>query len=112
MNRPTKYFSSLAAILLLLAIHSAAWAQGGLPAGQPGQTPGGPAAGGPVDDATYRQQIGYMLGQNVGRDLRQNEIECDMESFMAGVTDCVSAVRSPSGAMPKCRPAAGDSNRK
>ena len=43
-------------------------------------------AAGPVDDATYKQQISYMLGQNVGRDLKQNEIQCDMQSFMAGVT--------------------------
>lgn len=36
-----------------------------------------------------------MLGQNVGRDLRQNEIQCDIQSFMAGVTDALS------GAQPK-----------
>jgi FKBP-type peptidyl-prolyl cis-trans isomerase len=36
-----------------------------------------------------------MLGQNVGRDLKQNEIPCDMQSFVAGVTDGLS------GAQPK-----------
>jgi len=86
MNRPTKNLLSLATILLLFALRSAALAQGGLPAGEPGQTPAGPAPGGAVDDATYHQQISFMLGQNVGRDLRQNEIQCDMQSFMAGVT--------------------------
>jgi FKBP-type peptidyl-prolyl cis-trans isomerase len=36
-----------------------------------------------------------MLGQNVGRDLKKNEIQCDMQSFMAGVSDALS------GAQPK-----------
>lgn len=89
MNHQTQYLLSLATLLLLVACGPTAWAQGGLPQGQPGQGPGGPAAGGPVDDVTYKQQISYMLGQNVGRDLRQNEIDCDVESFVAGVTDAL-----------------------
>jgi FKBP-type peptidyl-prolyl cis-trans isomerase len=77
---------------LLLAGVSACWAQG-TPQAQPGQAPGAtPAA---ADDATYRQQLSYMLGQNVGRDLKKNEIQCDMQSFMAGVSDALS------GAQPK-----------
>jgi FKBP-type peptidyl-prolyl cis-trans isomerase FklB len=72
--------------VLVLAQGMAAQGQAGLP--QPGQA-ASPTAGaaGPVDAATYRQQVGYMLGQNIGRDLRENQIECDLESFMAGVSD-------------------------
>jgi FKBP-type peptidyl-prolyl cis-trans isomerase FklB len=84
MYRFTLYISAFAAISLHLTCQSATWAQVGLPQGQPAQPPSGQAAA-PADDATYRQQISYMLGQNVGRDLRQNEIQCDMENFMAGV---------------------------
>jgi FKBP-type peptidyl-prolyl cis-trans isomerase len=92
MNCLTQSLSLLAALSILLSSDSASWAQGGLPTGQPGQpaqSPGGPAAAAPVDDATYHQQVSYMLGQNVGRDLRQNQIDCHVESFMAGVTDAL-----------------------
>ena len=74
---------------------SAAVAQNGLPQpGQPGQYPPGPAAG-PLDAATYRQQVGYMLGQNIGNDLRENQIECDLNSLFAGISDALR------GAQPK-----------
>ncbi len=85
----SRTFSLIVALSLHLASNSAAWAQGEPPQGQPGQVPAGPAAGAPVDDATYRQQISYMLGQNVGRDLQQNQIDCNLESFVAGVTDAL-----------------------
>ncbi len=84
MNRLMKILLTIPTILLVFAVTSA-WAQNGLPQGQPGQTPAGPAAGGALDDATYKAQISYMLGQNVGRDLKQNEIDCDLKSFMEGV---------------------------
>jgi FKBP-type peptidyl-prolyl cis-trans isomerase len=77
---PHKIFS-LVGILLHLALQSAAWAQGTLPQAPPAVA--APAA--PADEATYRQQVSFLLGQNVGRDLKQNEIQCDMQSFMAGV---------------------------
>jgi FKBP-type peptidyl-prolyl cis-trans isomerase FklB len=76
---------TLAASLFTFA--STVWAQGGLPQGQPAPMPGSPPAG--AADATYHQQVSYMLGQNVGRDLRQNEIDCNLESFMAGVADAL-----------------------
>jgi FKBP-type peptidyl-prolyl cis-trans isomerase len=85
MYRESKILASLAAILLHLALGSAVSAQEGAPAGQPGQPGAIPAAGGAVDEATYRQQIGYMLGQNVGRDLKSNDIQCDMKSFVDGI---------------------------
>lgn len=78
---------------LLLTGGSAARAQGGLPPGQPGQ-PGSPAVGG-ADDALHVQQYSYMLGQNFGNGLRENQIDCNLESLIAGVTDALS------GAQPK-----------
>lgn len=91
--RPTRRFQWITGPALLLAGVPACWAQGTQPQTQAGQAPG--AAPATVDDATYRQQVSYMLGQNVGRDLKQNEIQCDMQSFMAGVSDALS------GAQPK-----------
>jgi FKBP-type peptidyl-prolyl cis-trans isomerase FklB len=86
MNCLAKKLSLLAGLLLLLAHNSACWAQDGLPQGQTGQLPASPVAGENLGDATYKQQISYMLGQNVGRDLRQNQVDCVLESFFAGVT--------------------------
>lgn len=90
-----RIFIALASWTLLLAAQSALWAQGGAPGGLPGQQPAAGQPAGSAADLAYRQQLGYMLGQNVGRDLRQNEIQCDMQSFMAGVSDALS------GAQPK-----------
>src|SRR5262245_36697138 len=60
------------------------YGQAGLPG--PGAEAGQPPAT-PVDPAVYRQQVGYMLGQNVGSDLRENGIDLDLESLIAGLTD-------------------------
>jgi len=81
ISTPHKIFS-LVGMLLHLSLQSAVWAQAGLPQG-PAAPGGAPTA--PADEATYRQQVSFLLGQNVGRDLKQNEIPCDMQSFMAGV---------------------------
>jgi FKBP-type peptidyl-prolyl cis-trans isomerase len=101
----TRNIAALGTFTLLVAGSSACWAQG-----TPAQTQPGPQAqpgqqgqppqqatppGAEADEVTYRQQISYMLGQNVGRDLKQNEIQCDVQSFMAGVADAIS------GAQPK-----------
>src|SRR5262245_38415836 len=95
MTRQSDRFSRvavlLAALALLSVVESACWAQ----AGQPGQNATAPGAAPAGGDAVYRQQVSYMLGQNVGRDLKQNEIQCDIQSFMAGVADALS------GAQPK-----------
>ena len=93
MSRVFRQLSLAAAVSAVLVVHSAAWAQGGAPQGQPGQMQALPAAGGATDEATYHQQVSYMLGQNVGRDLRQNEIQCDLTSFMAGVRDALTGQR-------------------
>jgi FKBP-type peptidyl-prolyl cis-trans isomerase len=79
---------------IALAISFSAGAQDGLP--QPGATvptaPTGPAGAAPSE---YRQQVGYMLGQNIGQDLRENQIECDLQSLFAGISDALR------GAAPK-----------
>jgi FKBP-type peptidyl-prolyl cis-trans isomerase len=90
MSRFLRQFALFMAISVVLALDSTAGAQQEAPQRQPGQMQAQPPAGGAVDDATYQQQISYMLGQNVGRDLRQNEIQCDFNSFMTGVRDALS----------------------
>jgi FKBP-type peptidyl-prolyl cis-trans isomerase FklB len=74
--------------------------QGGAPQG--GQQPNGgyqpagttmPAPQG--DDKTYRQQVGYMIGSEFGKNLRESQVETDVESLLAGIKDALS------GAQPK-----------
>jgi FKBP-type peptidyl-prolyl cis-trans isomerase len=64
----------------------------------PAQPPavGNPAAGGAagLDAASYSQQLSYMLGQNIGNDLRENQVAIDVESLIAGVTDGLSGAKS------------------
>ncbi|MEX0612398.1 MAG: FKBP-type peptidyl-prolyl cis-trans isomerase [Pirellulales bacterium] len=52
-------------------------------------------ASAPADPATYRQQVSYALGRNFGQNLRDSEIEIELQSLMAGVGDVLS------GAQPK-----------
>jgi len=51
-----------------------------------------PAAGAqPVADAqTLRQQVSYVIGRNIGSDLRRNQIDLDFESLATGVRDAVA----------------------
>jgi FKBP-type peptidyl-prolyl cis-trans isomerase FklB len=63
--------------------------------GQPGQAAGAGMAGGQVDDKTYRQEVGYLLGTNFGKGLRENQIEPDVDSLIAGIKDALG------GAPPK-----------
>lgn len=48
------------------------------------------APGGTLDDTTYRQQVGYMVGRNIGNDLRESGIELDLASLFAGIRDTLS----------------------
>ena len=43
----------------------------------------------PANEPVYRQQVSYMLGRNIGADLRENQIECDLQSLMAGISDAM-----------------------
>jgi FKBP-type peptidyl-prolyl cis-trans isomerase FklB len=83
MNRPKILMSLLVTLVWLMLPLAAAQAQQGLP------QPGGAAAGATLDDATYSQQVSYMLGQNIGNDLRENQIDCNLESLMAGISDAM-----------------------
>ncbi len=89
--RQTLAFVCGTALISTITIN--ALAQGGLPAEDYGQSDGPPAGG--VDNTTYTQQYSYMLGQNFGLGLKQNQIECNIESLVAGITDALS------GAQPK-----------
>jgi FKBP-type peptidyl-prolyl cis-trans isomerase len=64
--------------------------QEGLPqpaaaAGRPAADAGAPAAA--TDPKTYRQQTSYVLGRNFASNLRESEIECDLEYLFAGIRD-------------------------
>jgi FKBP-type peptidyl-prolyl cis-trans isomerase FklB len=90
-----RLFLVCSAVVIGLTVMLLAHAQDTLPpagqspqgqAGQAGGRPGSqPAA--PADAATMRQQISYGLGRNFAQNLRQNEIEVDLESLLAGVSD-------------------------
>jgi FKBP-type peptidyl-prolyl cis-trans isomerase len=54
-------------------------------AGAPG-TPR-PAAPAPLDESTYRQQTSYALGRNFAANLKENEIQCDLQFLLAGISD-------------------------
>jgi FKBP-type peptidyl-prolyl cis-trans isomerase FklB len=57
--------------------------------GQPGAL-GGAAAAPPADEKTYRQQVGYMIGTDFGRNLRENQVEADLDSLLAGIKDALT----------------------
>ena len=88
--------SAVVAFFTFACVHLSL-AQGTLPSQpQPGQNPGGPAAGGaaPLDAAAYSQQLSYMLGHNIGSDLRENQVAVSLQSLIAGVTDGLSGAKS------------------
>lgn len=62
-------------------------AQDGLP--QP-QANGQPAQAQSADPQTLRQQASYVIGRNIGNDLRRNDIEIEPQGFLAGVTDALT----------------------
>jgi len=94
---------TLIALVLVLTSFNAAYSQNDLPpAGAPGgarqqpAAPGGAVGQAPaVDDATYHTQVSYGLGRNFATNLKENGIECDLKSLLAGITDTLT------GAQPK-----------
>jgi FKBP-type peptidyl-prolyl cis-trans isomerase len=72
-----------------LTFVNSAWSQDELPTNpateQPAAAP--PAAAASPNDAEYRQQVSYALGRNFAQNLRQNEIECELESLLSGISD-------------------------
>jgi FKBP-type peptidyl-prolyl cis-trans isomerase FklB len=90
---------AILAAFVCISISPAAFGQGGVPANKPqgqmnppGQAgaPGNAMAAAPVDDNTYRQQVGYLLGSNFGHGLRENQIDPDVDSLIAGIKDALS----------------------
>jgi FKBP-type peptidyl-prolyl cis-trans isomerase len=76
------------------------------PAGSPPQTgrggaaargapplPGAAPAARPLDEVTYRQQVGYAIGHRFGTDLRANEIVVDPQSLVAGLNDALQGAK-------------------
>jgi FKBP-type peptidyl-prolyl cis-trans isomerase len=58
---------------------------------QPGQGVGAPAA----NDPAFMQQVSYGLGRNFAMNLKDNDIQCDVQALMAGISDALR------GAQPK-----------
>lgn len=80
--------SLLLGVAVASVVHSQnppAQAGGAPPAVAP--LPGAPtAAGGPID----RQQVSYALGRQFAMNLRQNDISCDLNSLVAGISDVLN----------------------
>ena len=78
-----------AAALATLALATNLRSQEGLPqpdaTGQAAAATRAPAAA--TDPKTYRQQTSYVLGRNFAANLRESEIECDLEFLFAGIRD-------------------------
>ena len=84
-------FLLIAAPILTMTIHLTAAGQDGLP--QPGQQSPPASAGPAATDAVYRQQIGYMIGQNIGKDLRESQVDCDLQGLFAGISDALHGAK-------------------
>jgi FKBP-type peptidyl-prolyl cis-trans isomerase len=84
-----RIFTLSAAVVVGLIAAVRVQSQEGLPqpapAGQRPQ-PTNNTAGVP-DATTYRQQTSYALGRNFAMNLRESEIECDLEFLFAGIRD-------------------------
>lgn len=85
-----------AVLVLSLTPVSAVYSQDDLPpvgqqapprAGVPGARPVNPDA---ADPLAYRSQVSYALGRNFAMNLRDNEIECDLNSLVAGIQEVLS----------------------
>lgn len=66
----------------------------GQPGGAPGQgQPGGAGPG--ANDPAFMQQVSYGLGRNFAMNLKDSDVEVDMQALMAGINDALR------GAQPK-----------
>jgi FKBP-type peptidyl-prolyl cis-trans isomerase len=89
-------FPLVLAIGLGFILVAIAQAQNNLPAGGPTNRPSGAAeaapagaANGAAQDAEFRAQVGYALGRNFVMQLKENQIECDVNALMAGINDAL-----------------------
>jgi FKBP-type peptidyl-prolyl cis-trans isomerase FklB len=60
-----------------------------------GQAPGGQQGGANVNDPAFMQQVSYGLGRNFATNLKDNEIQVDIQSLLQGINDTLR------GAQPK-----------
>src|SRR6478735_419912 len=96
-----RFFAVLAMACFVPA--AAVYSQNDLPpAGQPGQQPQArpafgqqPGAAPAANDAAFKQQVSYGLGRNFAMNLKDNEIDVDLQALMAGIDDALR------GAQPK-----------
>ncbi|MCC7476616.1 MAG: FKBP-type peptidyl-prolyl cis-trans isomerase [Pirellulales bacterium] len=63
------------------------------PSGVAGQTEGTAPAG--ANDAMFRSQVSYALGRNFAMNLKEGQVDVDLQAIMAGMSDTLS------GAQPK-----------
>ena len=88
MRKRLAPFAVVVSLILIAMVYS----QDTLPQGSVGPQR---SASGPADEATYQQQVSYTLGRNFAQNLRENEIDVELQSLMAGISDTLS------GAQPK-----------
>jgi len=88
MRKRLAPFAVVVSLILIAMVYS----QDTLPQGSVGPQR---SASGPADEAIYQQQVSYTLGGNFAQNLRENEIEVELQSLMAGISDTLS------GAQPK-----------
>jgi len=99
-------FLSFTVLTLSLMMATSAFSQNNGPGGQPGgpgrgQSPGGeaglgalPAApGGGMQDPAFRAQVSYALGRNFASNLKQNGVDCDLNSLVAGVSEAFTGAK-------------------
>lgn len=97
-----RLFSLISGLGLVSILTAAVFAQNNSPAGgQPGgrraaeeapagaqSTAQGGGAGG-AQDQQYMAQVGYALGRNFAMQLKENQIECDFNSLLSGLSDAL-----------------------
>jgi FKBP-type peptidyl-prolyl cis-trans isomerase FklB len=79
-----RILSSSLVLTVCLTFVTSGISQDELPDGERTQRPGPAAA---PDGALYRQQVSYALGRNFAQNLREGQIECELESLLAGISD-------------------------
>ncbi len=83
-------FRSLCVVSLLALAPVAAQSQDTLPPAGQAQPRQAPAAAPPAGDNQFRQQVSYALGRNFAMQLKESDVECDMQYLAAGIGDALS----------------------
>lgn len=71
--------------------------QGGQPGGPAVGLGGAPGAGGQqapaANDPQFMAQVSYALGRNFAMNIKENHIDCDLKSLLAGINDTLSGAQ-------------------